>query len=353
MGDARLIEWVSPSAVARLQSCAFAESIRRSPAHGPAPSNPAGRLGNAAHRVLEWIAEDPSPLCGTDAEERIGDRWILEVTAEYKASLDNELEPSYGPLETWPGYHRITAAIRVDGASLAWELNGIPRDRRLTEEELATSDSRIRGTADLIVIGDDGTATIIDHKSGAVHAEDVAVGGRYEQQAMLYAAMALDAGMEPRTCELRPLGRAPISIGVSEARVASAREEAKAQMARYNAAIASGNEFSLADPSESSCGWCPYALSCDALWIGESRDLGEFGMVAGTIGTVQLLPASLALKLESEAGELTVTGLPQTDVKGQLPAKGQTVRIVGLHFTSAVQAKTHPGRARMLISQPA
>src|SRR5262245_31552464 len=186
MGDPSPIHWVSPSAVARLQACGLAESRRRGHPHGVQPSSPGARLGTATHRVLEWIARSAPELASRDdAEDVIATRWTQEIARERTESESNALERSYGPPERWPAYGRIAAGVKVDGVALANELAQVPSDRRLVEVELASSDERLRGTADLIVVGDDGGALIVDHKTGDARDEDVSQGGQYEQQVLL------------------------------------------------------------------------------------------------------------------------------------------------------------------------
>jgi hypothetical protein len=350
VGDPRVINWVSPSAVARLQACGLAESRRRGQARGARPSNPVARLGNAAHRVLEWIAQSAPELRDhEDAESSIADRWLEEVDREVAASQSNPLERSYGPAERWPAYGSIAAGVRVDGAALAQELAELPPERRLPETEVASSDGTIRGTADLIVIRADGTAVVIDHKAGEVSDDDVALDGRYEQQVLLYVAMARDAGLAPTRAEIRPLGRAAKPVEVSDARVTAVVAEAHAEMAHYNEAVVNDRAVDLAKPSESSCGWCPYILDCPAIWAGPPPDLGEFTVLEGAVETVQVLGSSLALRLTAEHGGVVVTGVPTTDIRGRTPSAGDNVRVTGLRQVTPDRMRSHTGRVRMSV----
>ncbi len=350
MGDPATIDWVSPSAVARLQACGLAESRRRLHSRGIQPSNPVARLGNAAHRVLEWIARAAPELRDQDdAEDRIASRWLKEVAREFEASESNPLERSYGPPERWPAYGRIAAGLRVDGVALVQELAELPSERRLPEEKLASSDRRIRGTADLIVIDEDGAAVIIDHKAGEVGEGDIEQGGRYAQQVLLYVAMARDSGLSPTKAEVRPLGRASKSVELSDTRLTAVVGEAHAEMAHYNEAVAQGRVVDLARPSGSSCGWCPFILDCPAVWVDPSPDLGELAVVEGQVETVQVLVSSLALRLNSMEGSVTVSGVPTADINGLRPAPGDRIRLTGLRRTSPDHLRSHPGRVRMAV----
>lgn len=343
------LEWVSPSAVARLQSCGLAEYRRRSGTGGQRPSSPHTRLGNAAHRVFEWIALSASQINGDDAEALIATRWRDEAQHEFAESLANPYEFSYGSVEQWPTYGRIGAGLKVDGALLAAELADLPQTRCLPEHELQTADGAIRGTADLILLDEEGGATVIDHKTGSVASEHLSGPGGYEQQVLLYVAMARDSGYRPRGAEIRPLGRSPISIDFSSENVDAAVGEAHDQMTRYNEALEADEVIGLARPSETSCGWCPYILDCPAIWNSASPDLGDLLVIEGVVQTVQTLAASVALKLETGQGDLLVTGLPSTDVRQVAPTDGVRVRLSGIRSSAPGQARSIPGRTAMLI----
>jgi hypothetical protein len=272
-----------------------------------------------------------------------------ELNREIEATKSNPLEQSYGPAERWPAYGRISAALRVDGVTLAHELADVPIDRRLPEKEIASSDRTIRGTADLVLVDDHGSSVVIDHKAGAVDEDDVVPGGRYEQQVLLYVAMARDSGLAPAKAEIRPLGRPAKFVELSDHRLVAVVDEAHAQMARYNEAISQGRAVDLAKPSHSSCGWCPYILDCPAVWADPRPDLGELTVVEGDVTTVQVLASSLALRILTEHGSTDVTGLPNADINGRTPAPGNRIRIAGLRPTSVGQMRSHPGRVLMSV----
>lgn len=299
------------------------------------PSNPIARLGNAAHRVLEWVARTAPDLAqDTGAEALIAQRWTAEVAVEVRSAMANALEPPHGPVERWPRYGQTAGAVRVDGAALARELSGFPERQRMAEHELASSDGRIRGQADLIVLNHDEGALVIDHKMGTVGEYDIEPGGHYEQQILLYVALTRDTGIPALRAEIRPLGRPPIPIALSEDRIAAAVEEAHRQLDRYNLAVSAGRELDLATPSESSCGWCPYMLDCPAIWAPEPPDLGEIRLVEGQVSSIQLLHASTAAAIHTEHGDVVAVGLPLQDVRNRRPQPGDRVRITGLRQIS-------------------
>jgi hypothetical protein len=285
--------------------------------------------------VLEWIAERAPDLAGdAEAEALIAQRWSEELASEVSSAAANVLEPPRGPVERWPRYGHIAGALRVDGAALARELSNLPAQRRLAEHQLTSSDGRIRGTADLVIVDGDGDALVIDHKMGAIGEDDTAPGGRYEQQLLLYVAMGRDTGFHASRAELRPLGRAPVPVSASDDRIADAVEEAHRQMDRYNNAVSAGRELDIATPSESSCAWCPYILDCPAVWTDDPPDLGEIRCVEGEVGNVQLLPASTAASIRTRDGDVVAAGMPHSDVHGRRPRPGDRLRVTGLRETS-------------------
>jgi hypothetical protein len=349
MNAPAMIDWVSPSALSRLQACGLAESRRTTGAATTTPpSNPVTRLGNAAHRTLEWVVNHaPDIVAGRDAETRIAERWAEEVAAEVRASELHPLERSYGPAERWPSYGRIAAGVRADGADLAREVAHLPAERRLAEKELSAEGGMIRGTADLLLIDAGGAATIIDHKTGAASEEDVAVGGRYEQQVLLYVVMARASGFRPTRAEIRPLGQAPVQVEFPEGRLVEVVEEARSQVERYNTAVEAGRAVDLAAPSESSCGWCPYALDCPALWGVVALDLGDFFLVEGEIEAVQVLTNSIALKLRTADGAILVSGVPRSTRHEAATAPGARLRLTGLHQATPENFRFRVGRTLM------
>jgi hypothetical protein len=244
------------------------------------------------------------------------------------------LEAPHGPVERWPKYGHIAGALRVDGAALARELGDLPAQQRMAEHGLVSSDGRIHGTADLIIRNSGGDALVIDHKMGVVGEDDTEPGGHYEQQLLLYVALARDTGIPASRAEIRPLGRPRVPIALSDDRIATAVEEAHQQIDRYNSAVSAGNEVDLATPSESSCAWCPYMLDCPAIWAPEPPDLGEIRWVEGEVSSIQLLHASTAASIHTEHRDVVAVGLPREDLHNRRPQPGDRVRITGLRETS-------------------
>lgn len=352
MNDPALIEWLSPSALTRLQACGLAESRRRSGGGGgsAAPSNPVARLGNAAHRTLEWVANQAPEIDGDpNSEDLIATRWAEEVAAESAEAERYPQERAFGPPERWPSYGRIAASVRVDGRELATELADLPPERRSAERALATGDGFIRGTADLILLDTEGAATIIDHKSGTPSEEDMAVGGRYEQQVLLYVVMARSAGLRPTRAEIRPLGHAPVQVNLPEARLAEVVDEARSQVKRYNTAVQAGRSVDLATPSESSCGWCPYALDCPAVWSIPRPDLGDFHLVEGETLAAQVLTNSIAIKLRTGDDDFVVAGIPRTDDLADHLVPGIRVKLSGLEQGAPGVFRFRSGRTQFAV----
>jgi hypothetical protein len=348
MSDAGSISTFSASTVASLRKCGLAVYRRRSRpgGAGPGPSNPVARLGLAAHRVLAWVADEaPDLATARDLEERIRERWKREVASEEDQARRFYVEAANGPVERWPRFATIQESLIVDGAALAHELAELPSDRRWTERRLDYSEGDLYGWIDLVIVGD-GTATVIEHKTGAVKDGDLGPTGRYLTQVLLYAALVRDAGLSPVGAQIRPLGSAPLDIELSSGIIATALAGARSEVASYNEAVASGETLGLARPSEDACHWCEFLVDCPAIWGSSQPDLGELRNLEGLISDVQVQQGRrLAVRLTVGGESVLVSGL-RAPLLGTLAA-GDEVRIVGAREVGG--GRFRAGRGRTVI----
>lgn len=328
----------SPSLVAALDRCGLAVSLgRHARAAGVshAPSTPRARLGSAAHRVLQWAADDAPQLArADDLDAVVRQRWLKECERE-QSEARHPAEASYGPVREWPRFATIQANLVVAVSDLVDELADLPPEHRLTEIRTATAEGDIAGRIDLLILNSSGHATVVDHKVGAITEADVVPGGRYHTQVLLYAAMARDMGLKPVQTEIRPLGREPIVLHPSDADLAQAVKTAGQAIAHYNTAVQEGDELSLAQPSEDACRWCPFLVRCQAIWSGQEVDVGNISGVEGTLTSPVQLQRNgqyAALVLTTANHEVTITGLrtARTPIVRELEV-GNRVRVAGLH----------------------
>ena len=351
MGDAGAILQLSPSSLAALRRCGLATYRRRTASRpgGQRPSNPVARLGNAAHRVLEWTANEAATLAlDSSVEQLVRERWLAEARTEEAAAQRHRSEASFGPLQSWPRYATIQESLVVDGSALASELALVPADRLWVERKATDASGYLRGAIDLVLLAADGTATVIDYKAGTVKDEDVEVGGRYRVQLLLYAAMVRDIGPEPVLAQVRPLGGMPIQIQVNDATIDAAVLQARSDVNSYNTAVGSGDIIQLARPSESACRWCEFLLDCPAIWSDPQPDLGDLHNLEGTVIHLQnQQPERVALELHvGDTDENTlVKGLSVRRAPAVKTLRvGDPVRIVGLSRTAGGAYRAGSGR---------
>lgn len=345
-----LIGKASPSSINALKNCGLAVYRRRiHPRNqGPGPSNPVTRLGTAAHRVLEWIANNVAEYANNpQLEESIRRRWADESTSQEEEAGEQVLERANGPVVRWPKFAQIQEDLVIDGLALAKELAPLPPERVWAEREATNDQGDLGGSIDLVLVNDDNTATVIDHKAGAVTSGDMELGGRYSNQLLLYASLVRDLGPEPTAAEIRPLGRQPFPVEVSDRAIDAAVEAGREEVSTYNTIVRSGNPIQLAKPGEDACRWCEFLLDCEAIWGMDRPDLGGIETLQGTIQKIETAASGVtALRLKSSDGPVTVTGLSPTRVPAMREFNvGDAVRIVGLAEREA--GSYRPGGSRL------
>lgn len=336
--DGRLIE-VSPTLVVALRRCALAVRLTRSrrATATSSPSSRPARLGTAAHRVLAWVADDAATqLDPTELEAAVRQRWLEEVAIEEKAAAAWPLESYFGPADEWPAFATTQERLVIEARRLAAELSQTPAAERWVERALSCSDPPMHGSPDLVEI-DGGVARVIEFKTGHVEADDAQPAGRYGLQVLLYAAMVRELGKVVAAAETRPIGRAPLMVGVSNETIDAARVVARTALEEFNEAIETGEIATLARPSGQVCGYCPHTLRCPVLWEGGgAASLDEMQIVEGVVLRLQHSHSgSTAIEVEATTGTahgpITLTGLDDR----RLPAlhellPGDRVRASGL-----------------------
>jgi RecB family exonuclease len=339
VSDKAIIERLSPSTLGALRRCGLSVYLRRSSGagSGAGPSSPPARLGTAAHEVLEWVANHaPELWTAQDREEQVRSRWTEATKAQESLARRHKQEDGFGPREQWPNFSTIQERVVVEAERLALELHDLPPSRRQAERELRDSDTPLFGTVDLIIVDDADDATVIDHKTAAVSEDDIAEGGKYHAQVLIYAALARDAGLHPTVAEVRPIGRRPISMVVDDTTIDKAIGAALDDLEHYNSMIAAGEALDLARPSADACRWCEFACECPAIWGTTAPLLEGFQAIEGTVTRVERSNrGSIGLQVDSAAGSMrgpvVVAGL----TRHRFPLidtikEGQIVRISGL-----------------------
>jgi hypothetical protein len=337
MAEHALIESYSPSLIGRLHDCAFRVYLDRTASRSgrPRPSSPGARLGNAAHRALQRLAEQVREIDSEDdAEALVRATWNEATQAEYAKAQEHDAERGLGQLDRWPGFNSIQEHLANEARAVFTELQAVPDAELRPEQRVASASGDLYGDPDLVVVTDT-EAWVWDYKSGAVEDEDASPEGRYGRQLLLYATLIAETFPGSVKAEIRPLGRTPITVRSSPDLLEHARSDAAALVDDYNAAVTEDRIGSLAKPGERTCGWCPHLQTCSAVWGDEVPDLGSTHVIQGQVLGLQPFGSKVALRIDSDRGtaigEVTVTGL-DTRRLGALQelAIGHTVRITGL-----------------------
>jgi hypothetical protein len=338
MSDTEQLAEVSPTLMAAIRRCGLAVHLSRIHRRaGGSLSNPSARLGAAAHRVLGWVSADGCTELGVpELEAAVRQRWHDEVAVEEKAAAASPVESYFGPALSWPGYATTEERLVIEAGWLTAEISNTAGAERWVERPLASSVPPMRGSPDLVVVSDDG-ARIVEFKSGAVDREDAQPFGRYGLQVLMYAAMVRQLGVPIAGAEIRPIGRARITVGVSEALIQQACEAVAAALEAFNSAVTAGEVSRLAQPSDDSCGYCPHILRCPAIWAeGGTEGLDELEVLEGTVQRVQQAQVgSVAVELDATGGTrlgvVTITGLDPRRLRAVNDLHpGEQVRVSGL-----------------------
>lgn len=312
----RLVE-VSPTLMAAIRRCGLAVHLSRTHRRHASGwlSNPSARLGAAAHRVLGWVSAGGCTEFGLpELDAAVRQRWRDEVTLEEKAAARSPVENYFGPAPSWPGYATIEERLVIEAGWLAAETSNTTGAERWVERPLTSSVPPMRGSPDLVVVSGDG-ARIVEFKSGSVDREDSQPLGRYGLQVLMYAAMVRQLGVPVAGAEIRPIGRARLTVEVTEGAIERAREAVTAALEAFNLAVDAGETSRLARPSDDSCGYCPHILRCPAIWAERgTEELDELQVLEGTVQRVQQAQVgSVAVELYATAGTqlgvVTITGL--------------------------------------------
>lgn len=332
-----LISLLSPSALQQLRSCGYSKFLElTSSKGGEAPSNPWARLGTTAHEVLEWAATEASELhSSNDLERQARTRWAMAVERQAAASALHPSEAAFGPAATWPFGAMTEERTVIEVERLVEELARVPAERVRPEWHLMSESLGFRGTVDLCIVGQEETATLIDFKSGDVVPEQVEPGGTYWMQIMIYAALVQEQGLTPVSGEVRPIGRKPSAIPITQSDVIDALRLASDTLSDYNAAVNTQDQIRLARCTESACRWCAYTLDCEEYWTAPP-ELGDIVPIEGVITSIavsQVGTVSLAVDVESGArrGATVIAGLGSSVVSSstELPL-GRRIRVAGL-----------------------
>jgi hypothetical protein len=238
--------------------------------------------GTIAHAAIQsWIERDGYHL--DDPRSELADD-IGAVTSDI-ASL--------------PADWTLTRArLLARAAELAELLRSQAGARPVCETELRDPDLRIRGTPDVVLVGE--TTGLIDLKSQTLKGDELRPWVIF--QLAVYAHLIKKVyGAAPTTVDVFSLNRGRIPIGISASDIA----HALAGVSRARAA-----DPAATHPALETCRFCRRRLECDPHWIAAlswpARDCVE--------GTIELVEVSangtIALKLARPGADEWVSGIP-------------------------------------------
>lgn len=350
MPDNERLTEMSPTLMAAIRRCGLAVHLSLTHQRRATGwlSNPSARLGGAAHRVLGWISGGGcTGLGSSELEVVVRQRWRDEVTIEEQAAARSPVESYFGPARSWPGYATSEERLVIEAGWLAEEISSSPDAERWVEQSLTSSIPPMRGSPDLVVRSANG-ARIVEFKSGAVGPEDAHPLGRYGLQVLMYAAMVQQLGIPVVGAEIRPTGRARLSVTVTEGLLKLACETVAEALERFNSAVDADETSRLAQPSDNACGYCPHILRCPAIWDeAGTKNFDDLQVVEGTVRRIQRAKVgSVAVELNASGGSrrgiLTITGLDPRRLRAAADLhSGERVRISGL--------RSRPGGTALVV----
>lgn len=300
-------DWLSPTRVWRLTECpASGGSPIREPVTSPGGTRNAGTV---AHRALQLWIEDGGHR---DADPRSRLKYAVQTAL---AGLDGC---------TLAGWTLTHARLLSRAAALAELLNADLNAQILCERELKDSALRLRGTPDVVVLGEGSTA-IFDLKTQTLHDESLPPWVAF--QLTIYAHLVeAEYGRFPSKVEVFSLNRGRLPLKVSRRSVAAALD------AIANARAA---DPSVAYPAPETCRYCRRRLECGPHWDAASA-WPQADCVQGTIERIELAANGVAaVQVRSETELAWVTGIPVGIVGGSV---GGQVRLVRLYRVTASDA---------------
>ena len=312
----RTISQISPTSVDRLLRCprAFSHAQGASPQQrGQAAPAPSAVVGIAAHRTLE--------LCLQASRPSLHLAWGQACEEGAAVGIDPRSRPDARRtllrLE-----RRLPQLLEFVDARNPSE---VPR----TESELVSSDGLIRGTVDLIVLGD--LPCIVDYKTGLVSEDGVPV-EHFVRQLSLYAHLVHEClGVDISEAALFSLREGIIPVDVSLGSRRLVVEECRAAQAAYNALVPGPQP---AVPSVAACSHCALVGVCEGFWGPEGRkvvlNLTSGRSIEGRVDAPPVLSASgvgaIAVKPDDGQSDAPVTVIDVPNELIEQLAHGSNVR---------------------------
>lgn len=313
----------SPTLISQLLECSHQEGLRRAARRGrigdKSSISSAAALGNTAHAVIA------AGLQALPHDVELRSDWFSS-TWEAAVSAQRERCTDEAPPENWRRYSivkrgtlRLTLKLRAEMA--------LAKATALIETEMTASSSPIWGRPDIVVLHRDGTAEIIDVKTGD-HAGTEPT-EREVRQLQLYAVIVSEA-RGVRIVRLR-IERVDGPSWATQARDVDARaasSKAEASIALFNSHIEDTSALARPGPA---CGMCRQILGCDPAWSSPNAD---FIGVEGEVVLVHTENGSRTTRVATAQAEVDIVGLTLTGAEIEL---GGRIRVAHLHVQTEDQ----------------
>lgn len=288
---------------------------------------PPAALGQAAHSVLEQAFTD------VGLEDDFPPGWFDET---WGAAVRHEQATctETGLPETWRRYSIIKRGTRRAVAELR-ALALASGARPIVEKEKIWTEGKLTGRPDLVFAYQNGSAEVIDFKTGAD------VGGKVPEselhQLSLYAVLIRAVyGLTTTTLRVVRCEGDGWHRSVSERDVDLVHHDALQRLETFNSNLS--NTEPLATPG-TPCAYCRQVLDCDVVWRARPSALTA---VNGLLDSVEEEAGALSLGVQTDAGPVLVVGCPNRPVR-----VGDTVRIAHLRKVSDGAFRWQPDRTQM------
>jgi hypothetical protein len=212
---------------------------------GSAESSEAAVLGTVAHRAIELVL----------AGNAIDDAWNQGCTEQQARSGADPMD--------YPAARRTLLRLKKHVPSLMELLSTMPNSRRLSETWLETADMALGGQPDLVAIGPDDVAMVVDYKSGMV-SDDEGVKATYIRQLVFYGVLVYEClQATPVMLALLSLREGVVQVEPTSEGMAEVAALARAARLEYNERVPGAQP---ANASLENCRWCRHAARCSAFW---------------------------------------------------------------------------------------
>jgi len=214
-------------------------------AGGTAEASEAAALGTVAHRAIELVLE--------------GD----ELEGAWDQACTEEEDRSGADPKGYPAARRTLLRLKKYVPVLLELLSTMPGSRWLSETWLETADMALGGKPDLIAIGSDNLAMVVDYKSGLV-SDHEGVKATYIQQLLFYGVLTYEClQATPVMLALLSLREGVVEVEPTSEGMAEVAAFARAARLAFNERAPGAQP---ANASEENCQWCRYAARCDEFW---------------------------------------------------------------------------------------